>query len=146
MGTVIRHPTSCNGKTIRYQWVAEMCGNKRTEADVISVLIGYTESAYMNKKQGQHGWEWISLSIPYLMALTTESRRTVQRALKWLKEHDLVSVRGPSGDATKKSYRLNLELLSKVSEARDKEGGPVHLVRYAGVREVSIVPGIPEKR
>ena len=145
MGT-IRHPTSCNGKTIRYQWIAEMCGNKRTEADVIGVLMGYTESAYEKRKPGESGWDWISLSIPYLMALTSESRRTVQRAIKWLREHEVLFVRGPDGEGVKKSYKLNLELLSRVAEARDRENGPVHLERVFGVHGVSILPGLPEKR
>ena len=145
MGT-IRHPTSCNGKTVRYQWIAEMCSNKRTEADIVGVLMGYTDSAFDKRKQGSQDWDWISLSTPYLMALTSESRRTVQRALKWLRDHEVVDIRGPSGDGAKKTYRLNLGLLVRVAEARDKENGPVHLEKMFGMKGVSIVPGLPEKR
>lgn len=143
---IIRHPTSCNGKTIRYQWVAEMCGNKRTEADIVGVLMGYTDSAHTAQKPGSHDWEWISLSTPYLMALTSESRRTVQRAVKWLTEYEVLFVRGPAGDGAKKSYKLNLPLLSRVALERDKVQGPVHLERPYGVQGVQILPGLPEKR
>lgn len=141
MGTV-RHPISCRGFTVRYQWVAEMCQFRRTEADIVGVLIGFTEQQHMKNektKKAAEGWEWVELSMALLASMTSESVRSVQYAMRWLEAHGVVSVEnrtGTSGMTKRRAYKLNLELLDKVSEQRDMLRCPVSLFLSAEVVRV----------
>lgn len=141
MGTV-RHPTSCRGFTVRYQWVAEMCQYRRTEADIVGILIGFTDSQFeknkKNHKESEDG-EWVDLSMALLSAMTSESVRSVQYAMRWLEAHQVVSVEArtsTNGMNRKRSYKLNLELLDKVVATRDLRQAPVSLVLIDGVPSV----------
>ena len=148
MAKIIRHPMSCRAFTIRYQWVAEMCGFRRTEADIVGVLIGYTEAAWEKVEKVRNPpeeWDQIEISVAKLAALTSTTTRTVQMALRWLTEHEVVSVHertGKGGINKRWAYRLTPETLEMAVNERDGHEAPVQLVRTEkGVRAVLIEKG-----
>lgn len=151
MAKIIQHPMSCRGFTVRYQWVAEMCGYRRTEADIVGILIGYTESEWEkveNVRNRQDEWDQIEISIAKLAALTSTSPRTVQMALRWLEAHEVVSVHeriGKGGINKRWAYRLVPETVDMVVLERDSKQVPMKLVRTdSGIKAVRITPEEPE--
>lgn len=151
MAKIIQHPLSCRGFTVRYQWVAEMCNYRRTEADIVGVLIGYTESEHEkieNVRNPPEEWDQIEISIAKLAALTSTSHRTVQTALRWLEAHEVISVHertGKGGINKRWAYRLVPETMDMMVYERDSKQVPMMLVRTeSGVKAVRITPEEPE--
>jgi hypothetical protein len=129
----VKHPEGCKNFTIRYQWIAEMCGYRRTEADIVGVLIGYTETAFSTSGRGtKEGWDTIEMSVSLLSRMACASVRSTQEALRWLESHGIVHVTeraGKGGLNLRRGYRLDLDLLDEVAVARDRSGVPMQVVR-----------------
>lgn len=139
----VKHPTGCRNFTVRYQWVAEMCGYRRTEADIVGVLIGYTEKAF--EKSQKEGWDEIGLSVALLSRMVCASVRSTQEALRWLEDHGIVHITaraGKGGLNLRRSYRLDLDLMDEVADMRDRLGVPVQVIRRGeGRATIEEIPG-----
>lgn len=143
----VKHPIGCRNFTVRYQWVAEMCGYRRTEADIVGVLIGYTEK-YFEKSQ-KDGWDEVELSVSLLSRMACASVRSTQEALRWLEAHGIVHTTdraGKGGLNLRRSYRLDLDLMDEVADMRDRLGVPVQVIRRGeGRATIEEIPGFGRK-
>lgn len=140
----IKHPIGCKNFTVRYQWISEMCGYRRTEADIVGVLIGYTEAAFEKSGKGKKdGWDVVDISVSLLSRMACTSVRATQTALRWLEIHGIVKTMdrvGKGGLNLRRGYRLDLDLLDDVSAMRDQKAVPVQVAIDPVSKRVTIIP------